>query len=109
MLRLVIPLYRANFLSHLYHTTSILRMPGPFVPRDWKIIETSPSGLERTFSNEKTGESTWYTPEGMSAAEILAIPDAKKYWSTTEEVEKYIRAMAAEKAKYGGQDIEDQA
>ncbi|KIM37925.1 hypothetical protein M413DRAFT_448189 [Hebeloma cylindrosporum] len=77
-------------------------------PKDWKIIETSSGGLERDFYNEKTGESTWYTPEGMSASDILAIPDAKKYWSTVEQVELYIREMAAQKAKYGGKDVKDQ-
>ena len=35
----------------------------------------------------------------MSAEEILAIPRAKKYWSTVEEVEKYIKEMAEEKAR----------
>lgn len=41
----------------------------------------------------------------MTAAEILAIPGAKKHWSTTADVEVYIMQMAAVKAKYGGEDI----
>ncbi|CAA7258990.1 unnamed protein product [Cyclocybe aegerita] len=109
MFRLVAIHYRPATLTRLYHSTSSLRMPGPFVPADWKIIETSPSGLERTFTNAKTGQSTWYTPEGMTAAEIFAIPGAKKYWSTTADVEVYIAKMAAEKAKYGGEDIDSSA
>ena len=76
-------------------------------PKDWKIIEESPSGLERTFFNRKTVESTWYTPQGMTASEILEVPGAKKYWSTAEEAERYIKEMAEEKAKYGGKDIMD--
>ena len=79
-----------------------------FNPKDWKIIETSPSGIERDFVNKKTGQSTWYTPEGMSASDILSIPGAKKYWSTIEEVEEYIKEMADQKAKNGGKDIKDE-
>jgi hypothetical protein len=43
----------------------------------------------------------------MSAADILAIPDASKYWSTIQEVERYIKLMNEEKAKNGGKDIKD--
>lgn len=68
---------------------------------------TSPGGRDRAFVNEKTGESTWYIPEGMSATEILAIPDARKYWSTLEQVEEYIKRMNDLKLKYGGKDIKD--
>jgi len=64
--------------------------------------------VDRDFFNEKTGASTWYTPEGMSAADILAIPDAKKYWSTVKDVEEYIKEMADQKAKNGGKDIKDE-
>jgi len=80
-------------------------MPKTFIPQDWKILRTSPSGLELTFTNDKTGESTWYTPQGMTSAEILAIPGAKKHWGSTEQVEEYIKKMAQEKARSGGQDI----
>jgi len=79
-----------------------------FNPKDWKIIETSPGGVELEFFNKKTGASTWYTPEGMSAADILAIPDAKNYWSTVKDVKEYIKEMADQKAKYGGKDIKDE-
>jgi hypothetical protein len=43
----------------------------------------------------------------MNASDILAIPGAKKYWSTIEEVEEYIKEMADQKAKNGGKDIKD--
>ena len=79
------------------------------MPKDWRIIETSPSGLELTFTNDKTGESTWYTPDGMSAAEIFVIPGAKKHWGSIEEVERYIKKMAEDKVKYGGEDIDSTA
>ncbi|RDB30104.1 hypothetical protein Hypma_013843 [Hypsizygus marmoreus] len=110
MLRFRTPIYRASLsrilVPRAIHSTSRLAMSKKsFLPADWRIIETSPSGLERTFVNDKTGESTWYTPVGMSADEILQIPGAKKYWSTKEQVEEYVQQMAAEKAKYGGKDI----
>jgi len=76
-----------------------------FVPQDWKIIETSPGGLDKDFVNIKTNKSTWYTPEGATAAEILEVPDASKYWSSVQEVEKYIKKMAAEKEQNGGKDV----
>lgn len=64
--------------------------------------------MERAFVNDKTGESTWYTPEGMTASEILQIPGARRYWSTNEEVEEYIKRMAADKVKFGGKDMGDE-
>jgi len=83
-------------------------MSKKFVPEDWKIIETSPGGVDKDFYNSKTKEHTWYTPEGMSAAEILSVPDAKKYWSSIKEVEKYMEKMATQKAEAGGKDVTDQ-
>ena len=88
-------------------TNIITRQPPKFDPKDWKIIETSPGGINRNFVNTKTGEATWYTPEGMSAAEIFAIRGAKKYWVNVEDVEKYIEKKAALKAKNGGRDYMD--
>lgn len=43
----------------------------------------------------------------MSAADILAIPGARKYWSTPEQVEVYIKAMNEQKARHGGKDKKD--
>ncbi|PPQ71920.1 hypothetical protein CVT26_007181 [Gymnopilus dilepis] len=100
MFRPVIPLQRKTLSSRLYQTTSVLSVPRPgFNPKDWKLVEGSPGGVDLLFVHRKTDERTWYTPEGMSAEEILAIPRAKKYWSTVEEVEKYIKEMAEEKAR----------
>ena len=83
-------------------------MPPPkFTPKDWQIIETSPGGVDCDFVNKKTGEETWYTPEGMTAAEILAIPGAKKFFPTLERAEAYIKIKKEEKAKNGGKDIKD--
>jgi hypothetical protein len=76
----------------------ITRQRPKFNPKDWKIIETT-GGVDLDFVNKKTGESTWYTPEGMSAAEIFAIRGAKKYWVDVEDVEKYIKEMADVKVK----------
>ena len=76
-------------------------------PKDWKIIETHLGGIERSFVHRKTNYCTWYTPEGMSPAEILAVPGAWKYWSTVEDVEEYIKEMEKEKAENGGKDYMD--
>jgi hypothetical protein len=43
----------------------------------------------------------------MSAAEIFAIRGAKKYWVDVEDVEKYIKKKADEKAENGGKDWMD--
>ncbi|RDB15122.1 hypothetical protein Hypma_012668 [Hypsizygus marmoreus] len=109
VLRFKAPISRTNFSRLLVprniHTTSRLSMPKKsFVPADWRIIETSPGGIDRSFVNDKTGESTWYTPKGLSADEILQIPGAKKYWSTKEKVEEYVQQMNAEEEKYRGKD-----
>jgi len=74
------------------------------VPKDWKIIETSPGGVEKSFAHRKTHQWTWYIPEGATAAEILKVPGARKYWSSVEDVEEYMMKMAAEKEKYGDHD-----
>ena len=60
--------------------------------------------MELSFGHRKIDYCTWYTPEGMSAAEILAVPGAWKYWSTVEDV---IKEMEKEKAENGGKDIMD--
>ncbi|KDR70550.1 hypothetical protein GALMADRAFT_159776 [Galerina marginata CBS 339.88] len=102
MFRLLAPLQRKSLSPSFYHTTQALRMPeSKFNPEDWRIIKTSPGGIDRDFVNRKTGESTWYTPEGMSAAEILAVPGAREYWSTVKEVEEYIKEKAEEKKRNG--------
>jgi hypothetical protein len=81
--------------------------PKSFVPEDWQIIKTSPGGRDKDFVNPKTGEQTWYTPEGATAEEILRIPGAREYWNSVSDVEKYIKEMAEQKAKSGGKDIKD--
>jgi hypothetical protein len=113
--------------SRNFHTTALLKMvrimllglvcmvlirtsraqPGPFVPEDWQIIETSPGGVDKDFVNPKTGEQTWYTPEGATAEEILRVPGATKYFSSESDVEEYIKKMAKQKADNGGKDIKD--
>ena len=81
--------------------------PTPITSNDWIIVKTSPGAVECEYVNTKTDIATWFTPEGMSAADILAIPYAKKYRSTITEVERYIELMNKEKAKNGGKDIKD--
>lgn len=43
----------------------------------------------------------------MTAAEIFAIPGAKRFWPTIERVEDYIKIKKEQKAKNGGKDIKD--
>ena len=64
----------------------------------------SPGGVDRLFFNKKTGEGTWYTPEGMTAEEIFAIPGAKRrHWHSVEHIEECI---AKQKAKSSGHDYD---
>jgi hypothetical protein len=51
--------------------------------------------------NKKTGESTGYAPQGMSAEEIFPIPAAKRHWDSIEEVEEHIQRKNAERETYG--------
>ncbi|KAF9533981.1 hypothetical protein CPB83DRAFT_844891 [Crepidotus variabilis] len=78
-------------------------MPGRKEPADWKIIETSPSGLELTFYNTKTEESTFYIPDGFTATDVLNVPGAKKYWHNVADVTKYMKQMEVEKAQDQGE------
>lgn len=43
----------------------------------------------------------------MSAEEIFAIPGAKKYWRTIEEVKQYMEEKAVEKKASNGKDLID--
>jgi hypothetical protein len=78
------------------------------MPKDWKIIETSPGGVDLSFYNRKTGEATWYTPKGMSAEDILQIPQAQVYWRNKEHVEEFMEEMAKRKEMYDGYDVADE-
>lgn len=65
-------------------------------------------GIDLAICNSMTPEATWYTPEGMTTEEILAIPDAKQYWTTVEEVKQYMEERAIAKSKSSGKDLIDQ-
>ena len=67
-------------------------------PKNWKIVKTHSAG-ELSFYNGATGENSWYTPEGMTAEEILEIPGSNEYFKTKEQAQQYINQMAAEKAR----------
>ena len=67
--------------------SSALYLDQSLVAKDWKIIEMSPGGVDLAFVNKKTGESTGYTPQGMTAEEIFTIPAAKRRWGSIEQVE----------------------
>ncbi|KAJ3510694.1 hypothetical protein NLJ89_g4530 [Agrocybe chaxingu] len=73
-----------------------------FDPQDWYTIATSSGGRDLSFEHRVTGEHSWYTPEGMTAAEIMEIPNASKHFRSVEDAKFYIKKMAAEKAEYEG-------
>jgi hypothetical protein len=69
-----------------------------FDPKEWVLVKTSSNG-ELSFYNQRTGEDDWYTPPGMTAEEILAIPNSGKFFKTRDQVMGYMKYMAAERAK----------
>jgi len=72
-----------------------------FNPKDWRIISTAPGNQELSFVNDKLKLSTWYYPEGATAAQIMQIPDAKRWFPVDEEaIVAYMQKMDAERAKY---------
>jgi hypothetical protein len=91
-------------LTYVDGFTHVTFKNGPYNPTDWDIIEESANGVELTFANIKTGYCTFYTPPGMTAKEILAIPAAQRYWGDEGTVESYIKAKAEERERCGGSD-----
>ena len=69
-----------------------------FNPSEWELIgnrtEGYPgiSGVQFHKKGATRGDSPW-PPEGMTAAEILAVPGAKAHWGTIAEVEAYLSYM----------------
>ena len=57
---------------------------------DWKVILTGPGGVEPTFVNIKTNESTSDPPSGYKAKEIAQLPSARKFIGSVEEIQKLI-------------------
>ena len=66
-----------------------------------QIIETSPGGADLAFVNKKTGESTGYTPQGMTAEEIFTIPGAERSWGSIELVKEHMERKNADREIYG--------
>ncbi|KAH6904995.1 hypothetical protein BKA70DRAFT_1431571 [Coprinopsis sp. MPI-PUGE-AT-0042] len=67
-------------------------------PKEWRIAPTAPGDCEFVFMNMVDQTHTFYTPEGMTAAEIMQIPRARKYlWD--EETAKFYIKLRAEKKK----------
>jgi len=61
-----------------------------------------------SFWNAKTGESSWYTPDGMTADEIFEIPDAKTFFRSKEGVAGYMERCAIEKLQHEKEENEKQ-
>jgi hypothetical protein len=51
--------------------------------------------LDLHFFNRKTNKLVLYTPEGMTAEDLMQIPDAGNYFLSKEEAEEYIKWMVA--------------
>ncbi|KAH6904998.1 hypothetical protein BKA70DRAFT_1565391 [Coprinopsis sp. MPI-PUGE-AT-0042] len=66
-------------------------------PKEWQIVPTAPGNQELAFANLADGKDTWYTPEGMTAAEIMQIPKAKRFFKDEESADFYIKYMAEQK------------
>ncbi|KAH6905011.1 hypothetical protein BKA70DRAFT_1431585 [Coprinopsis sp. MPI-PUGE-AT-0042] len=83
-------------LTSSFHS-SAPAMAKKYNPKDWKIVPTAPGNQDLVFSNKVEGIITSYTPEGMTAAEIMQIPRAKKYLVHESVAEWYIKHMAEKK------------
>jgi hypothetical protein len=58
-----------------------------------------PGGSEIAFINTVDGGDTWYTPEGMTAAEIMQIPGSKRLFGDESGAERYIKIKAEHKRR----------
>jgi hypothetical protein len=70
-----------------------------YKPKDWRIIVCAPGDYDLAFVNPVDGGDTWYTPEGMTAAEIMQIPRAKRFFRDEFGAECYIKRMAERKRR----------
>ncbi|KAH6873759.1 hypothetical protein BKA70DRAFT_1577661 [Coprinopsis sp. MPI-PUGE-AT-0042] len=61
-----------------FHSSAAV-MSKRYGPKEWRIIPCAPGNTDFVFNNVVEGTMTWYTPEGMTAAEIMQIPRAKNY------------------------------
>ena len=57
------------------------------------------------FQNRVEGTYTWYTPEGMTAAEIMQIPTAKNFFPDEKSAQWYIDKMAEQKKEHQAKGI----
>jgi hypothetical protein len=68
-------------------------------PKDWRLLVCSPGGCDLAFVNVVDRANSWYTPEGMTAAEIMQIPRAKRLFGDESGAERYIKLMAEKKKR----------
>ncbi|KAH6901531.1 hypothetical protein BKA70DRAFT_1229701 [Coprinopsis sp. MPI-PUGE-AT-0042] len=80
-------------------SSSAPTMNKKYNPADWVIVANAPGNRELMFVNVADNTKTWYTPEGMTAAEIMQIPHSKKFLQNEEGAEFYIKRMAEEKKR----------
>jgi hypothetical protein len=68
-------------------------------PKDWRIVVAAPGDYDLAFVNDVDGGISWYTPEGMTAAEIMQVPRAKRFFGNESGAECYIKRMAEKKRR----------
>lgn len=66
-----------------------------FDPLEWKIVKTSPGGIELQFVNTKTNVRSWHKPRGATAETMLSIPDASKCWSSVDDVKAHKKFLSS--------------
>ncbi|KAH6904993.1 hypothetical protein BKA70DRAFT_1226197 [Coprinopsis sp. MPI-PUGE-AT-0042] len=87
------PPISSDGLLSIFHL-SAPAMRKKYNPKERQIVGTAPGNQELAFANVVDGADTWYTPEGMTAAEIMQIPGARRFFDNEEEAEFYIQYMA---------------
>ncbi|KAJ3515126.1 hypothetical protein NMY22_g14530 [Coprinellus aureogranulatus] len=88
-------------------STSAPAEPKKYNPKDWVIIGASPGNVDMMFRNHVEDTYTWYTPEGMTAEEIMQIPTAKEFFGNLAAAQWYIDDKAREKVENLAEGIND--
>ncbi|KAH8092185.1 hypothetical protein BXZ70DRAFT_909569 [Cristinia sonorae] len=76
----------------------------PTEPTDWRITATSPGNRDPSFYNTVTKQSTWYTPKGYSAKDVMRIPGADTFFENESAVVTFMKELETLTEKYGDLD-----
>ncbi|KAJ3510765.1 hypothetical protein NMY22_g15871 [Coprinellus aureogranulatus] len=89
------------------NTPSQSDAPKKYKPKDWVITGTSSGNLDMMFGNVVDQSYTWYTPKGMTAKEIMQIPNAKQFFRNEKQAQWYIDHKAKEKSENMAKGIDE--